>query len=194
MELDRLARETRSVRRFVEDRRVDAEELRAVLEAARLAPCAANLQRLRFAPVRDRERCSRMFPHLRWAGYLEDWPGPGPGERPAAYVTLMVPTVGKRYTPVDAGIAAGYMVLAARELGLGACMIMSFDRAGVTDLLEPQEGLEPILVVALGEPAERVVLERATGGIEYWRDRQGVHHVPKLSLSELVTGPEGLED
>ena len=49
------------------------------------------------------------------------------------------------------------------------------------------------LVVALGKPAERVVLEDlAPGGdIRYWRDEKGNHHVPKRMLEELVVTAGG---
>jgi hypothetical protein len=44
------------------------------------------------------------------------------------------------------------------------------------------------LVLALGEPAEEVVIDEVgeDGDIKYWRDDEGVHHVPKRSLDELI--------
>jgi nitroreductase len=88
---------------------------------------------------------------------------------------------------VDAGIAAAYMVLAARESGYGSCMLMSFDRKGVAQAAGSPEGYSPFLVVALGKPGEEVVLESAGEDIEYYRDENGVHHVPKLQLKDILT-------
>jgi len=181
-----LVRATRSVRRFRQERRVSADTLLHLVDAARLAPSAANLQMLRFSIVEDRELCAEVFPALRWAGYLEDWDGPDPGERPAAYVVVHAPVEEKRFTRVDVGIAAAYIVLQAGSRGLGACMIMSFDPDQVTAAVGSPNGYRPVLVVALGEPAEEVVLEEPSDRIEYWRDDDSVHHVPKLPLDRII--------
>ncbi len=47
---------------------------------------------------------------------------------------------------------------------------------------------EILLVIALGKPRETAVLEEVGpgGGIEYWRDGEGVHHVPKRSLDDII--------
>ncbi len=181
-----LVRSTRSIRRFREERRISVDSLLQLVDAARLAPCAANLQKLRFSVVEDREICAEVFPALNWAGYLEDWDGPGPGERPAAYVVIHAPIGESGFTRVDVGVAAAYIVLQAGAEGLGACMIMSFDREGVAAAVGSPEGYRPLLVVALGEPAEKVVLEDPSDSIEYWRDENSVHHVPKLPLDRIL--------
>ncbi len=187
MDVNELARVTRSVRRFVEDEPVGRGMLEGIIDAARLAPCAANLQELRFVIIDDEERRSRLHPLLRWAGYLKAWDGPAPGERPPAFVLILCPVEEKPFTRIDAGIAAAYMCLAARAAGLGACILMSFDRGGASEVASAPPGLSPLLAVALGRPAERVVIEDAgSGGIEYWRDEDGLHHVPKRSLEDLV--------
>lgn len=183
-----LVVETRSCRRFQENRRVEPTALEALVDHARLAPCAANLQLLRFSVITDRDGCAGMFPLLKWAGYLEDWDGPAEGERPAAYVVISGPDEEKQFTRVDVGIAAAYIVLAAREGGLGSCMLLSFDEEALARLLPLPPGYGPKLVIALGFPAERVVLEEVdgSGSIRYWRDENGVHHVPKRRLGDII--------
>ena len=186
MSFEELVRATRSIRRFKEDRRISVSGLLALVDAARLAPCAANLQKLRFSIVEDRELCSEVFPALSWAGYLKDWDGPSSGERPAAYVVIHAPVEEKRFTRVDVGIAAAYIVLCARSRGLGACMVMSFDVEALTAAVGSPEGCRPALVLALGEPAEKVVLEDPSPRTEYWRDESSIHHVPKLPLDRIL--------
>ena len=186
MDFRELAIETRSVRRFLQEERPEREELLGFIDSARLAPCGANLQLIRFSAVSDAETCSRIFPALNWAGYLSDWEGPEEGERPSGYIVIHIPRDRRRHIPVDAGIAAAYIVLAARESGFGSCMIMSFEPEVVLESLKTPEGYEPFLVIALGVPGEEVVLEEAEGSIRYYRDGSGVHHVPKLKLKEIV--------
>ena len=49
------------------------------------------------------------------------------------------------------------------------------------------QGVGFVACVALGEPAEKVVIDTAyKGNIEYWRDEENVHHVPKRPLGELI--------
>ena len=90
----------------------------------------------------------------------------------------------------DAGIAAQTIMLAARAAGLVGCMVASFDVELGPALGLAEKGLEPLVLCALGYPApdERVVLEPATTehGITYWRDADGVHHVPKLAVEDLL--------
>ena len=56
------------------------------------------------------------------------------------------------------------------------------------ETLDIPEQYEILLVLALGKPAETVVLEDvgADGSIKYYRDDQDVHHVPKRTLDELI--------
>jgi nitroreductase len=182
-----LAAENRSTRRFKESERLSRDILVDIIEAARLAPSGANLQILRFTPVWEEELCDAIFPHLNWAGYLKDWDGPQKGERPAAYVIIQLPHQRRAHLPVDAGIAAAYMVLKAREAGYASCMIMSFDDEPVSRAAGSPEGYSPFLVIAFGIPAEEVVLEEAAGSIEYYRDEEGVHHVPKRGMRDILT-------
>ncbi len=58
-------------------------------------------------------------------------------------------------------------------------------------LLQLDARYQPMLVVALGEPAETVVVEtvRTDGDVRYWRDADGVHHVPKRPLGDILLAP-----
>ena len=186
MELHELAIENRSVRRFRQEIGISESMLLRFVDSARFAPCGANLQLLRFTPVTGIKHCLRIFPALKWAGYLEDWNGPEEGEKPPAYIIIHAPVGERRHIPVDAGIAAAYIVLAARESGYGSCMIMSFDANMIEEAAGTPEGYHPFLVIALGKPGEETVLEEADGDIRYYRDTKDRHHVPKLALDDLI--------
>ncbi len=186
MELHALAMENRSVRRFKQESRISEKTLLTFIDSARFAPCGANLQLIRFTPVSDRKHCSRIFPALNWAGYLEDWNGPEEGEKPPAYIIIHTPVEERRHIAVDAGIAAAYIVLTARESGYGSCMIMSFQSTLIEEAAGTPGGYHPFLIIALGMPAEETVLEEADGDIRYYRDTKDRHHVPKLALDDLI--------
>ena len=84
-------------------------------------------------------------------------------------------------------------MLAAVEAGFGGCMLHAFNKAGVSQALGLEgEGVEPLMVLALGRPAEKVVLEPLSaspdGSTNYWRDAESVHHVPKRSLEDVLIG------
>ena len=187
MEFKELARITRSVRRFRQSERIPESSLVEIMESVRLAPCGANLQLLRFTIETSEEGCEALFPALNWAGYLRDWNGPARGQRPSAYIVLHMPLEERRHLPVDAGIAAAYIVLAARERGYGSCMIMSMDPQAVVKASGTPDGYRPFMVIALGVADEEVVLEEAQESIEYYRDAQGRHHVPKRPIRDILT-------
>jgi hypothetical protein len=79
-------------------------------------------------------------------------------------------------------------MLGATERGLGGCMIGSIDRPQLRQVLDIPERYEILLVLALGKPAETVVLEDVgpDGDIKYYRDDEDVHHVPKRTPDELI--------
>jgi nitroreductase len=80
------------------------------------------------------------------------------------------------------------MLLGATDWGMGGCMIASMDRERLKRDLELPENMEIMLAVALGYPAEEVVIDTINndGNIEYWRDERDRHHVPKLDLNTLI--------
>ncbi|MDW7709461.1 MAG: nitroreductase family protein [Deferrisomatales bacterium] len=183
-----LVLRNRSYRRFDESHRVPREVLLELVDLARHTASAANRQPLKYFLSTDPQTNDAIFPCLGWAGYLTDWPGPVPGERPSAYVVLLVDESIAKDWWCDDGIAAQTIYLGAVERGLGGCMIGNVQRERLRNALGIPIHLKIRLVLALGRPAETVVLEALPpgGDIRYWRDPQGVHHVPKRSLEEIV--------
>jgi nitroreductase len=183
-----LMRRCRSYRRFREDQRIRPEVLERLIGLAGLAASAANRQVVRYLVVCDSDGCSRLFDHLSWAGYLTEWEGPEPGQRPPGYVVVLTPTESTWSVYVDAGLAVQNMLLGAIEEGLGCCVLGAFDRSALAHDLKVPKEYEPLLAVAIGVPDEEVVLEPIDEehGVRYWRDQSGRHHVPKRSVEELL--------
>ena len=185
-----LVKRTRSCRRFDERFAISRDTLLELVNLARLGASAANLQPLRYLLVHTPERNAAVFPHLAWAAYLKDWPGPAAGERPGAYIVILGDTALTKNFWCDHGIAAQNILLGATERGLGGCIIGAIKKDGLRAALDIPARYEIMLVIALGKPAEKIVLEPVgpDGDIKYWRDADGVHHVPKRSLDEIVLG------
>ena len=186
--IEALVRLNRSCRRFYEDQAVSRETLLALVDLARLSASAANLQPLKYALSFEPEQNAAVFATLAWAGYLKDWPGPAPGERPAAYITILGDKNIAANFGCDHGIAAQSMLLGARAQGLAGCMIGSIKQDELRQILDLPERYDILLVLALGVPKEKVVLTEVgpDGDIKYWRDKNGVHHVPKRRLYEII--------
>jgi nitroreductase len=180
----------RSCRRFYQEAAIELETLKELVELARLAPSAGNLQPLKYVLSCERQKNDSIFPYLAWAGYLKDWQGPCEGEKPAAYIIILGDKKVSQSFDCDHGIAAQNILLGATEKGLGGCIIGSVDREGLGKALDIQSGYEILLVLALGKPKETVVIETVApdGDIKYWRDSEGVHHVPKWPLDDIIVG------
>ncbi len=183
-----LILKNRSYRRFQQSYPVKRATLEELVELARYSPSAANQQPLKYYISYAADKNAQIFPLLAWAGYLKDWGGPAEGERPSAYIIILGDTKIKTNFGLDPGIAAQSIMLGASEKGLGGCMIASIKRQELQQLLNLPESMEVILVLALGKPAEEVVVEDlgAEGDIKYYRDLEGRHHVPKRKLPELI--------
>jgi nitroreductase len=188
-----LIRKNRSYRRFEQDYQIDLDTLRELVDLARLSASVSNRQALRFILSADPEVNAKIFSTLAWAGFLTDWPGPAEGERPSAYIIILHDTDLTPSIGCDHGIAAQSIMLGATEKGLGGCMIGSVQRATLHELLSIAEHYEIMLVLALGKPNEKVVIEplASHADFEYWRDEQSVHHVPKRALEDLIVESYG---
>ena len=128
----------RTCRRFQEDVAVEREALRELVDLARLSASAANLQPLKYVLSCDPQKNALIFPHLGWAGYLKDWPGPSEGERPSAYVIILGDTQISQSFDCDHGIAAQSILLAPAEKGLAGCMIGTEKRQDQSEAIDIQ--------------------------------------------------------
>jgi len=183
-----LVRENRSCRRFYQDHTVALETLKELVNLARLSASGANLQPLKYILSCNPQKNAAIFSCLAWAGYLKDWPGPAAGERPAAYIVVLGDERISRDVGCDHGIAGQSILLGAREKGLAGCMLGAINRKALRDILSIPSRFKILLVLAVGKPKEQVLLETVgpDGNIRYWRDDEGVHHVPKRKLDDII--------
>ena len=182
-----LVQKTRSFRRFQQDELIGIDILKSLVNLARLGGSARNIQPLKYMLVNAPVVNAKIFPHLGWAGYLKDWPGPEEGERPTAYIICLLDTRLSNEAECDLGIATQNILLGAAEKGVGGCRIASFSPR-LKDVLEAEGYLRILMIIALGRPVEKVSLDESEqeGDIKYWRDEDRVHHVPKRLLEEII--------
>lgn len=187
-----IVKNCRSYRRFDERERIDRTLLESWVDTARFTASSGNAQPLRFALVTDETACANVFACCAWAKALPDWPGPDVGERPSAYLVIcrdLDRALADTFTAWDEGIVAQTIMLQAVEAGYGGCIIGSFKKRSLSEVLGLNaERFQPDLVLALGKPIEdvRVVSVPKSGSTAYWRDAEGVHHVPKRALSDVL--------
>ena len=130
---------------------VEEEKLRKILEAAILAPTAANRQSFRLIIVKTGGRQKELK-----RIYGRDWFVQAPLVVCACAVKdeSWIRKDGKNYAEVDATIAFTHLILAAHDLGLGTCWIAAFDPAAAREVLNLPSGLEPVAFTPLGYPAD----------------------------------------
>lgn len=143
-----LAKDRWTCRQY-SDAPVEQEKLDAVLEAARLAPTAKDIQPVHIWVVRSEEALSRLNQTTRClygaplALIIADDPA-------QAYVRAD----GKNYADIDASIITTHIILEAHEQGLGSTWVGAFDQPKVQELFPELGEYESVALVALGYPAE----------------------------------------
>lgn len=188
-----LVKKNRSYRGYDENRRVTEEELRELADCARLTASSVNMQPLKYYLAWEKETVDKILALTAWAKGLPELTLPHEGMCPTAFIVICQDTNISDSIAMfqkDVGIVAQTMLLAAVEMGLGGCMIGNFNAGKVKQELGLKENLAPLLVVAIGKPAEDIVLTEVPEGesVAYYRDENDVHYVPKRSLDDIIIG------
>ena len=189
-QLRNLMMDNRSYRRFDHAKSISPETLSALVELTRYCASGRNLQPLRYRLVWKEKECEDIFPALKWAGYYTDWDGPSPEERPVAYLVQCLDTDLASDCLCDDGLQLESITLGAATLNIHGVIIKAFNPAKISEALNLPDRYKPRYVLALGYPAETVIIEDTDGStqtdIRYHHDELGRHVVPKRPLSELI--------
>ncbi|MBQ9409837.1 MAG: nitroreductase family protein [Clostridia bacterium] len=190
MEFIDLIKRNRSYRNFDESAKLSRETVLSFIECARLSASAANAQPLKYYVSTDADTNALIQKETAWAAKLRPQRMlPDAGHNPTAFIVICVDTTIQKQpanADRDIGIAAQSILLSAVSQGYGGLMIGAFNRQNTKQALRLAENMEPALVIALGKPAEVVVLEDSDGSIDYYRDENDVHHVPKRRMEEII--------
>ena len=142
--------ETIKIRRSIRKYRpepIPGEKLEIIMEAARLAPSAANRQPWNFVVVQDRERKKALAKAANDQTFL--------GDAGAVVVAVGDPERSARWHQKDTMIALEHIVLAATALGYGTCWIGAFDEAAVKSLLKIPAKMKVVALLPIGVPDEK---------------------------------------
>lgn len=175
----------RSIRRF-QEKTIAFDLLKKFVNAARLAPSAANLQPIDFFIVSDKKLCVKIFDTIGWAGYIKPKWTPSENERPVAYIIILNKDIEKNWNIRDASLASENIVLAAEAEGIGSCILLNVDKKEIKKIIKIPEDLFVDSIIALGYKAEKSVIEDYSDSVKYWKDEKQVLHVPKRKLEDIM--------
>ena len=187
MDLEESVYKRRTIRRFKQDP-ISLETLKKLVDYARVAPVARNIQALEFIIVNGAEMKQKLFPLVRWANSLpEDQRTPEKGREPTAYIVVLVnKKIKNAFVDFDVGAAVENILLGAISFGIGTCWMAAIDYKRIRELFEIPEDYDLKQVISLGYSDEESVIEQYSDSYKYWKDSDGKMHVPKRSLDDII--------
>ncbi|MHA2183025.1 MAG: nitroreductase family protein [Promethearchaeota archaeon] len=187
MKFEEIIYQRRTIRRFKQDP-VPLDTLKKLVDYARVAPMAKNVQALDFIIVVNPEIREKLFPLVGWAGSLPpDQRTPEKGREPTAYIIILVNNdVKPAYVDFDVGAAAENILLGAVNFGLGSCWMGNVRFQKLKALLEVPDFYVIKQVISLGIPDEESTMEPFSDSYKYWKDEKGNMHVPKRDLEDII--------
>ena len=186
MDIEEAIYNRRTIRRFKQEP-VPIEILKKLIDFARVAPMGSNIQSIEYIIVSDSSMREKLFPLVQWAGFLpEKDQHPEVGRRPMVYIIVLGNTDIKENPRLDAGAAIENILLAAVKFGLGSCWMGSVNREKAAVLFNLPKNYEIISVISLGYPDEKSSIELFEGSFKYWKDEDGIMHVPKRQLNDVI--------
>ena len=178
-------RRNRSYRGYDKSREVTAAELRRIVDVCTRIPSGRNQQVLRYKLLTRTTGADRMQGLYKLGGALPELHLPFPGTEPEAFIIICSTVEPDKWVHMDVGIAAQSMLLKATEMGLGGICIGAFNRNALVETFALP--CEPLLVLAIGRPAEKIELVPVHSGepLKYYREN-GIHYVPKIVANDLI--------
>lgn len=152
-----IARNRYSCRSY-DSRPVEQDKLDLILEAGRIAPSAVNFQPWHFYVIREQEDLQEFY-----SAYHREWFRTAPcvivicGDHVQSWKRK---ADGKDHSDIDVAITTDHMSLQATELGLGTCWICNFDADKTRELLGLPDFLEPVVILPVGYPLDKVNPDR----------------------------------
>ena len=187
-ELKTLIQNARTTRRFKKDTKVSIEDLRDILDLARITSSAKNMQPIKYILVTQEDSVQKLANTATWAAHLKDWEQKE-DERPSAFILMLNDRMIDGFPMFDAGASFTAISLAAKTKGLATAPLASIDKELCQKLFVIPDNLDVMIGIAIGESSEEVKLTEATSfDTNYYRLEDETHCVPKRTLDQIIMG------
>ena len=183
--LGTLLRRNRSYRGYDKSCIVTDAQLHRIAEVCAKIPSGRNRQALRFKLLAKATGSDKMQGLYKLGAALPELHLPFPGTEPEAFIIICSTEEPDKWIHMDVGIAAQSMLLKATEMGLGGICIGAFNKKALVETFDLL--YEPLLLLAIGKPAEKIELVPVHAGepLKYYRE-DGIHYVPKITVDDLI--------
>lgn len=186
MDLEEAIYNRRTIRRF-KQQKISLDLLKKLIDYARVAPMGNNIQYLEYIIVVDKKCRDEVFTCTAWAGSLPaEMRIPEENRRPMAYIIVIANRDIKPNTGHEVGAAVQNILLGAHASGLASCWMGAINRNKIKEILNLPNTYEVEFVISLGIPDEESVMEPMTDSMKYWKDENGVMHIPKKTLNDII--------
>lgn len=189
MNIEKLLEARRSYRKFDNNKKLNKDEIKKILEAIKYASSGNNRQDLRFISVESEEKVKEVFEITNWAARLPNNIGrPKPGEEPVYFVAVLSNKNSGKFINIDKGLAISNMTITAMDMGIGSCIIANFPHDKLKSILNISDEYDVDIVVAFGYPTIKSEIKEISidEDIAYYLDDDGNYIVPKYKLSDRV--------
>lgn len=187
-ELKQLLTQTRTTRRFKSDSTLNNEDLREILDLARLTSSAKNMQPLKYILVTKEEYVTKLAQTAQWAAHLQEW-NQSENERPCAFILMLNDQMIDGFPMFDAGAAFTAISLGAKTKGLATAPLASIDKALCKELFVIPDCYDVMIGIAVGIGNEKIELIHTDEfDTNYYRKEDETHVVPKRSMQQIIAG------
>ncbi|MBI9033891.1 MAG: nitroreductase family protein [Bacteroidales bacterium] len=189
MELKQLIKANRSYRKYEHAIKIEESVILEWIDYARFVSSSKNRQAVRFLVITESDQVQCICNQMQWARHLKGWDGPNKEQMPSALLIVCTDDTVNNKAETDVGIITQTLLLQAVNEGFGGCILRSINRKLIREKYKLNENLKIDMVVALGKPAQEIILEEMGAGsqaCDYWEDENGTHHVPKRAMEDVV--------
>lgn len=177
----------RTIRKFSQ-KPLTYEMLKKYINAARVAPSAANKQPLKYKIINEENMIKKILGLVKWAAYIQPEGNPKKEEEPTAFIAIAADkNIKDSGFEFDLGAAAENIMLAAEIDNVGSCCMGAIDYEEISKVLNFDSNLKLLCVIAMGYKAEnpKEVLMN-NGDVKYFKDKNGCLNVPKRSIEDIL--------
>lgn len=177
----------RTIRKFSQ-KPLTYEMLKKYVNAARLAPSAANKQPLKYKIINEKDMIKKILNLVKWAAYIQPEGNPKQEEEPTAFIAIAADkNIRESGFEADLGAAAENIILSAEIDNVGSCWMGAIDYDEISKILNFDSNLKLLCVIAMGYKAENpkeVLMNNKD--VKYFKDENGCLNVPKRSIDDVL--------